>query len=183
MDIVLVQKDIIKIKGKHSSLVIGTPEAGAIRTKTQADAVLLLERDGSFDFSKVENSRLFIKGQGEYEIAGIKISAFLTNDDLIYDMRVDNLDILLGATGAVKKVKDKLKEEKIAIFYTNSSIDESVITAIEPNVAVFYGEKAEDAVKILGKSAKHLQKYSTTLEKLPAEMEVVLLGESSYSSA
>lgn len=177
MDIILLSKNIIKIKGKHSSVIVGVPTAdgNSIKTKTPSDAVMLLKRKEEFDFSKVENHRLFIRGPGEYEIAGIKISAFAANDDLIYDMRVDNLDILLGSADAVKKVKDKLKEEKIAIFYTNSGIDESIITAIEPNIAVFYGEKAADAIKILGKSAKPLQKHSTTLEKLPTEMETVLL--------
>lgn len=176
MDIILISKNIIKIKGKHSSLVIGAPEAEAIRAKTQADAVLLLKRDSNFDFSKIEGQRLFIKGPGEYEIAGIKISVFVASNDLIYDMRVDNLDILLGSANAILKVKDKLKEEKIVIFYTNSDIDQSIITAIEPNIAVFYGEKAQEAIKILGKSVNPVQKYSTTIEKLPTEMETVQLG-------
>ncbi|MDO8657750.1 MAG: hypothetical protein Q7K55_03350 [Candidatus Levybacteria bacterium] len=177
MDITLIQKDIIKIKGKHSAVVIGIGmfDSEALRTKTAADAVLLLKRNGNFDFSKVEEQRLFIKGPGEYEISGIKISSSLEGEDLCYEIQMDGLQALVSSTDLIKSNKEKIKGSKAAILYVNSDIDQSLITVLESNILLLYGEKAGDALKILNKEVKPVQKFSITPEKLPEEMEVVHL--------
>lgn len=176
MDIALIQKDIIKIKGKHSAVIVGVPDTEQLKTKTPADAVLLLKRTGSFDSSKVEGSRLIIKGPGEYEISGVKISAISAENDLSFDIEIDGLNMFLGSISGLKKIKDKLKEENIAVVYSDLENDSSVITTLTPRVVVFYGERAEESIKTLGKTVNPVSKYSTTPEKLPAEMEIVQLG-------
>lgn len=175
MDITVVQKNIIKIKGKHSSLIVGGVDNEPLKTKTQGDAMLFLKKDTNFEDSKIEGCRLIIKGPGEYEISGVKISVILAEENLVYDLEIDGLNIFLGTINGVKKIKDKLKEEKVAILYADSESDSSIITALTPRIAIFYGEKAADMIKTLGKAANPVSKYSTTLEKLPGEMEVVHL--------
>lgn len=176
MDIALVQKNIIRIKGKRCALLVGgVLENEQLKIKTAVDAVLSLRKDLDLDTSKVEGCRLIIIGPGEYEISGVKISAISVEEDLVYDIEIDGLDMFLGTINGVRKIKDKLKEEKVAILYADSESDSSIITALTPRIAIFYGEKAADSIKTLGKTVSPISKYSTTLEKLPGEMEVVHL--------
>ncbi|OGH42222.1 MAG: hypothetical protein A3H79_02435 [Candidatus Levybacteria bacterium RIFCSPLOWO2_02_FULL_36_8b] len=175
MDITVVSKNIIRIKGKHCALLIGMSNSDSLKTKTSADCLLLLNKAGSFDTSKVDGLRLLIKGPGDYEVAGVKISVTDQDSELVYNLQIDGMDLLLGSTDSLAKIKDKLKQCNALILYANSDIDSALITAIEPRVAVFYGEKAIDCVKILGKVALPVSKITLSTEKLPAEMETVYL--------
>lgn len=177
MDISILSKNSIKIKGKSASLIFAMPStesalSGSLKTKTPADAVLLLSRAGEFDTGKVENQRVLIKGPGDYEISGAKISSFSSNDDVIYTLIIDNLEIVLTTTDALKRVKEKVNGD-IVVLYANSDVDQSLITAVEPRIAVFYGEKAKECITLLGKEAKPVPKLSVTAEKLPAELETI----------
>lgn len=180
MDVSILSKNSIKIKGKKAAFIVGAPmEKGglefSIKNKVAADAVLLLNRTGIFDTSKIEEQRVVIKGPGDYEISGAKVSALNTNNDLVYIIHIDGIDALLGSTDAVKRIKEKINEQKVAILYSNSEIDQSLITAIEPKAAVFFGEKAEECLKALGKEIKPVAKFSVSADKMPAEMEIALL--------
>lgn len=175
MDITLVQKNIIKIKGKHSGVVVGMSGSEALKTKTAADCVLLLNRHGDFDDSKIEEKRVVIKGPGEYEISGIKISSSSEGEGLCYQIQMDGLNVLVSSTETIKLNKEKIKDSKVAILYVNSDIDQSLITVLESNILLLYGEKARDGLKILNKEVKPVQKFGVTPEKLPEEMEIVLL--------
>lgn len=175
MDIAVVSKNIIRIKGKRSALLIGIADSDSLKTKTSADCALLLNRVGSFDVSKAEGCRLLIKGAGDYEVGGTKISVTDQDNELIYNLQIDGMDLLLGSTDSIAKIKDKLKQCNVLILFANSDIDSALITTIEPRVAVFYGEKASDALKVLGKECKPVPKFSVVAEKLPAEMETILL--------
>lgn len=181
MEIAILSPNCLKIKGKNSAIIID-PET--LKAKNPADAVILLKEDEEFDASKIEGSRLLIKGPGEYEFAGVKVTSLKVGDDLICEIHIDGLDILMGKTEGVEKIKDKLKESQISILYVNEKFDPALITAIEPRIAVFYGENANEAVKGLGKSSaeeagetvKPVSKFAIKLENLPEEMEIVLLG-------
>lgn len=174
MEISYISPNCIKIKGKHSSLIIDP--SSDLRSKVGADAIVLLCNFNDFNPNKIEDYRVLIKGEGEYEIAGIKISAARVDNNLIYNCQIDGINLLLAKTSTLEGIVDKLKEYEITVLNAESEINESLITSLEPKVALFYGEKAKEALKILGKEIKPVSKYVTTREKLPEETEVVLLS-------
>lgn len=172
MEISLLSQDCIKIKGKSSSVVI---DPSTLRTKTPTDAVLML-KDSEFNTPKVENFRVLIKGPGEYEFSGMRVQVV----DHIYDFFVDGIKIILGRTSELERIKGEMKEHDIALLHADSSFDQSLITTIEPRIAIFYGGNAKSALKsCLGPTraaVKPVSKFLTKKESLPEEMEMVLLG-------
>lgn len=172
MEVALLDKTSLRIKSKHTNFVVDP--LGKL-SKTPTDAVLILSGD-SVDLSKVMDYRVVIKSPGEYEVGGIKISAIDMDGSTVYGLTIDNVDILLAKTSSVTKVSEKLKEYQIAIFNVDSEINQTVVTALGSRVVILYGEKATDAAKTLGKEdAQVLQKFSAAEDKLPEEMQVVLL--------
>lgn len=172
MEVALLDKTSLRIKSKHTNFVVDPFEK---LSKTPTDAVIILSGKNA-DLSRVTDYRVVIKSPGEYEVGGIKISAIDLDGSTVYVLTVDNVDILLAKTSSVTKVSEKLKEYQIAIFNVDSEINQTVVTALEPRVVILYGEKATEAAKALGKvDAQVLQKFSAAEDKLPEEMQVVLL--------
>lgn len=171
MDVTLLEKNSLKIRGKHAGLVVNPV------VKTTADAVLLLGNAPEVNTSKVEGQRLVIEGAGEYEISGAKISAFGSKKDLAYEIALDGLDVFLANGETLKKSHDAKRECQVLILYSDSLSDESLITALSPSLVVLYGEKAQEAAKTLGKESlgPAEKKFSITADKLPEEMKVVVL--------
>jgi len=172
MEVALLDKTSLRIKSKHTNFVVDPFEK---LSKISTDAVLILSGD-NIDLSKVTDYRVVIKSPGEYEVGGIKISAIDLDGATVYGLTVDSVDILLAKTSSVTKISEKLKEYQIAIFNVDSEINQTVVTALEPRVVILYGEKATAAAKALGKEdAQVLQKFSAGEDKLPVEMQVVVL--------
>lgn len=174
MEITLLSPNCIKIKGKNSSAIV---DPVTLRTKTPSDAVILLKKDEKYDASKIEGARVVLEGPGEYEFSGVKVVA-MGEKNTVYSMNVDGIEALVGNIEGIEKYKEKLKEHSIIIFFADSKFNDSLITALEPKVAIFYGENAQEAVDSLGKAetVKPVSKYSIKPENLPEEMETVLLG-------
>lgn len=176
MDVVLLDKNSIKIKGKNSSFVV---DPASKMPKVSADAVLLLEDDREgLDATRVDDYRILLKGQGEYEVGGIKISGQKSDNSFIYSLDVDSLGILLGRTSALNKSHQEAKDYKVLILNVDSDIDQALITSFEARLIILYGEGADKkSGKTLGKGeVESVKKISVTNEKLPAEMQVIILG-------
>lgn len=171
MEISKVSEDCIKIKGKHASLVIDPTRT--LRTKTPADFVLSFNAKNLLDTAKVENFRLVISGSGEYEIGGIKISGSRIEDDLAYQIFVDNVDIMLVNATSIEKAKDKLSSHQILLINANEKIDIAKLITLEPRVLILYGEMSED---IEGEGISKTSKFAVTKDKLPDTAETVILS-------
>lgn len=170
MDIQLLDKETLKVKSKHSTLVINPTSS---MSKTEADAtVFLSEKSPNY---KVEGARVSIKGPGEYEVGGIKVTGLRVEGENVFSFDVDGVKVLVGKVSAVAKIIDKIPEVEVVILDVDEQND-SLLTKIEPRVLIFYGEGKEDLLKKLGKTSSSVSKYSTNLEKLPEEMEVINLG-------
>ncbi len=71
----------------------------------------------------------------------------------------------------------KLKEHNIVIVDCYDVGSATFITSLAQNVVIFYGEKASEVASSFGKeNVKQMNKYSSTKDKLPAEVETVLLA-------
>ncbi|MCL5438732.1 MAG: hypothetical protein M1268_01945 [Patescibacteria group bacterium] len=175
MEIALISKDALKIKGKHASLALDPgPD---LRTKTVVDAILLLDKNEENNFPKIEGQRVVISGPGSYEAGKIKISGISSGGDLMYSVRVDGIEMLLSKASAIKKIQDTERDYDIVVLNADSLIEESLITSLSPKTVVLYGEKSEEMSKAFGESSlEKVNRYQTTLEKLPKEMEIVLFG-------
>lgn len=178
MEISLVSPESLKLKGKSASLIID-PDS-SIRSKIPADGAVLLTTEGNYDISKVEDCRLVVKGPGEYEIGKVKISSLSFGSDLVYSFFIDNIRIFVVKSEVLdknsQKLKDNFSDSQILVLNANSVIDQAKIAELTPQVVVLYGEKAAEIAKSLGKENESVGKFSITADKLPQELEVVVLG-------
>lgn len=171
MEIALLTKSGLRIKGKQAALAIDPQD------KATYEAVLLLSRAPE-EVTK-QDSTILITGAGEYEIGGIKINCMRSETDLLYSITVDGVDILVGKLNVLEKMQHKLKEHNIVVVNCAEEGGASFITSLTENVVMFYGEKASEISSSFGKeNVKTMNKYSSTKDKLPAEVETVLLATS-----
>lgn len=170
MDITLLNPQSVKIKGKHITFVVGTPQ-----TSTTADAVLFLANPkGKLH---VEEARLLLQAPGEYEIGGTKITAIGAGAEIAYFLKVDGIDVCVLCSSAGQKIVENAKECKVAIMFDTDTVQDTLVTALSPQVLVLFGDNAREGAKVLGKEdVIPTKKYTTALEKLPTEMEVVVLA-------
>jgi hypothetical protein len=169
MEVSYIAKTGLKIKGKQATIGVDP------RDKEGYNGVILL--DESVDPQSVDVDSMIMQGPGEYEIGGIKISATRSGDNTVYSLNVDNVDVLVGKIAAIEKVQQKLKEHHLAVLCTDTVVDSSFATGLATNAVMFYGEKAPEVVKNLTtETVKQMPKYQTTREKLPSEMETILLA-------
>ncbi len=166
MDVSILIDDTIRIRSKKATFVIDPKGSGKI--KTQADAVIFLSDVSDFDLSIVEGARVSIKGVGEYETSGVKISGFGGGADVFYIMQIDGMEVYLGKLDFLKKPNENIKECSVAIINIDNTFDASMLTALSPKVAILYGKGVPE------KSAA-VQKFQIAFEKLPPELEVVWL--------
>jgi len=172
MEIVPLTKVSVKIKGKRASLIIDPDNT--LRSKNEADAVVLLNRKNEFDTTKIEGFRAILQGPGEYEVGGIKISGTKAGKHLVYRLHIDTISVAITNISAIDSAKDLLTDYQVLIFYTDANVDPSAIATLEPNVVIVYGEQAKE---MLGKNdAASISKFSATREKLPEKMEMILLS-------
>lgn len=168
MEISRISKTSLRIKGKNAVLAVDP------REKLESNAALLLSR--SFDRVNTTGSEIVINGPGEYETGGVKITGVINETDLAYSMDVDSVSILLGRLTTFEKLHNKLKEANILVVNCDVITDASFLTALSTNVIIFYGDKATEIGREFGQeNIKHLPKYVSTIDKLPTEVETVIL--------
>jgi len=174
MEIAIIDKNTIRVKTKKTTFII---DPIASTPKTSADAILLLQKSKG-DLQRVTDYRLVIDGPGEYELGGVKISAFKTDGELAYGLIGDGVETVIGESSALNKLADKFQEKTIAVINMNEELNESVITTIEPRIVIFYGEKASEGVKSAGKDSAGVEKtkkINIAENKMPEEMQVAIL--------
>ena len=174
MDIVLLGSKSLKLKGKRSTIVVNPT---AQLQKTEAEAILLLDNYEDQSFSKIEGQRIVIDGPGEYEVSGIKISATKANGGIVYLADIDNVKVLIGQGNSIERIYDKVGNCNIVVVDSDKEFDYGILPKIEPSVILIYGEKKEEVGKSLGKvDVPKISKFSVSAEKLPEDLQVLLLG-------
>ncbi len=170
MEIALLSSTTTRLKGKLASLVI---DPVVSKAKIQAEGILLLTQKETD--VEVEGSRLTMSGPGEYEVGGVKITAVKQEASISYYLSLDSVSILV-ATASSLKGKESLRDVDVALLFADSLADTSALATVAGGVAIFYGPQAAENIKALGKEVQPINKYVTTKDKLPAEMEAVLLA-------
>lgn len=169
MEVALVAPTTIRLKGKLATLLV---DPVATRGKQQAEAALLLNL--SKTDAEIEGLRLTMAGPGEYEVSGVKITGIRNEAGILYYLTLDNVKLLVGAASSLKG-KESLRDVDIAVLLAEGLVDQSALATVADSVAIFYGPQTQENAKVLGKEAQSVNKYVITKEKLPQEMEVVIL--------
>lgn len=173
MEITTLSESSVKVKGKQSAFAIN-PTVG--RAKIVASTAVFFGRLPSpFDIKSFEEEPLVIQGPGEYEVGGIKFSGSRVGDSFTYRIVVDGVDILAAKTSSLVKTKESSTEYDILLLEADSLADQSVVTALNPSVIIFYGEKKEENAKAMGKEGNAVSKFSITRDKLPNETQIITL--------
>lgn len=168
MEIALLTKSGLRIKGKQASIAIDPQD------KSTYEAVLILSKTPE-EVSKQEDT-IIITGAGEYEIGGIKVNCLRSESDLVYSIIVDGVEVLVGKLDVLEKMQHKLKEHNIVVVNCAAQGSASFITSLAENVVMFYGDQAKEIASSLGKeNVQAVAKYSSTKDKLPTEVETILL--------
>lgn len=167
MEISSISKSALRIKGKNAVLAVDPSD------KSEYNAALLLGNATSLNTTGAE---IAISGPGEYETGGIKITGIRSEDSMVYSLTVESVSVLVGKLNTLEKLHTKLKEANILVINCENAADASFLTSLVTNIIIFYGEKAAEVSKSLGhENVKILSKYATTIDKLPAEVEAVIL--------
>ena len=179
MEISLVYKNCLRIKGKHATFVIdpassaGKP-GGKLANDYNATIIMAHPRESLY----LQSESVVIDGPGEYEIAGVKMSAIRDRDGgVVYTMIVDEVEIQIGKISSLEKLQNKLKEQNVVVAFGDTEANASLISSLASNVIIFYGDHASELASSVGKAdVASVSKYSVTHDKLPQEVETVVLG-------
>lgn len=172
MDISIVGKNSIKIKGKLVTFIV---ESSKEIPKTQGDAIILLNGIDNIDTGRVIDARVIINGAGEYEVKGAKISGAKTPEGILYKLLIDDLTIIAGRTAESKT--EGFSACQIAVINVDGEFNESFVTSLEPKITVIYGNSKIEGAKTLGlDNVTLVPKITITKDKLPEKMEIIALG-------
>lgn len=186
MEITKLTGSAIKIKGKKATFLVDVLDT----KKTEANAYLFLRED-AMQVGYLRDT-LLINAPGDYEVSGVKLSVTKIGDALFYEMMIDGMKVLLANASKLASGKDKLDEQQMLVLFADGVIDQSTITNFSPVIAVTYGDKAaelsaslgkglgkkdaEDATASVDAEIKPVDKYVVASDKLPTELQVVLLA-------
>lgn len=192
MDIYFLGLTALRLKGKKTTLVVDpfTKESAKIipggrQVKfeaTEADGVLITSKHVShISADQVNNYRVVIDGPGEYELGGATIVGIPVFDQTTYYVKMDGINLLhLGGLRQSFTDSDLDKFPSIDILFiavTKEAAD--IIAKLEPKIVIpLHFDEAALALflKAIGKEGiKPISKLTITKEKLPSEMEVVVL--------
>jgi hypothetical protein len=168
MEIAIIPQASLRIKGKQMTLGVDQVD------KTNSRGTIILHANPK-DLKQIEDN-VIINGAGEYEVGGIKINGTRSGQHVVYGMNVDGVEILIGKISALDSMQHKLKEHHIVVSLCDEIVTASFLTSLASNVVIFYGPKAAEISQAFGKdTVKPMPKYQTTKDKLPAEVETVIL--------
>ena len=136
MDISIVGENNVKLKGKQATFIVDPSKE---MPKTSADAIILLNGSRNIDVGRVTDYRIIINGSGGYEVGGVKISGTKTSKGTLYRLSIDDISIILGSITDAKM--EGFNVFQIAVVNTTEDFNESSITALEPKMAILYGDK------------------------------------------
>lgn len=167
MEIALLNKSALRLKGKSASFVVNPQDA------ISANAALFL--DDSYPEVASEDS-VMLQGAGDYEIGGVKITGFRGSKGIFYSMSIDGIDVVVGTIENLAAMQHKVKEHNLVVVRCDEPASASFLTSLATNVVLFYGAKAEEVATSFEKdNLKQTNKYTIAAGKLPTEVETVLL--------
>src|SRR5258708_1032553 len=172
MEVTTISENAVKIRGKYTALAINPSD---IKTKIAVSSALFFNRlHNTLSAKSFEEEPLVIQGPGDYAVGGVKVFGSKAGQSFTYKITIDGNNILAAKTSSLTKAKESVTEYDILILESDSIADQSVLTALNSKVIVFYGEQKAENIKAMGKETPAVSKYSVTKEKLPTETQVII---------
>ncbi len=169
MEFAVLPKGGIRIKGKQATLVVGSSDVSV-----GVNALLLYTYDETGE--SIKEDVLVIDGPGDFEVSSIKISTYRNGPDLAHSFSMDGIDVVIGKITALERMQSKLGEHQIVVIFADTVSDPSFASTLVTNTLVFYGDKGKEVAEKVAKGAlQEVPKYVVTMDKLPVEVETVLL--------
>jgi len=175
MDITPLGHSSFRIKGKLASVVT---DPYTFPKHIEADIVTASQKQ---EVAMIDGNPYVINGPGEYEVKGVALVGISTGANTIYRIEIDGVAIVhLGALdrSLTATEVDELDGVHILMVPITFAQVGTVINEIEPMIIIpmNYEKPQLDAfLKEIGKEAVAQQKLNVTKDKLPAEMQVVVL--------
>lgn len=170
MEITSVSSTSLRIKSKQATIVVNPHDASA----TYSAAVIFQTEATKL---KIAKDILVVNGPGEYEVGGLKISGTRYDENVVYTFVVDEVWVLLVDNKTLAKYHQKLQDMDIVIVSINSEEDPSVATNVANAAVLYIGDKANEVVTKYSKEGlTKTNKFSTTKDKLPTEVQQILLS-------
>lgn len=169
MEIAYLSSISLRIKSKQATVVVNPMD----KVTSYSAAVIFQLSEAK---TKASSDVLIINGPGEYEVGGIKISGTNYEGNVAYTLVVDDVRVLLVDTKTLAKYHQKLQDMDIVVVAVTSDDDLSVATNVAGSAVLYTGEKAEEVVnKTIKEGVTKANKFSTTKDKLPTEVQQILL--------
>lgn len=173
MEIQILSEGSLRIKSKRAAFVVDPADKSTRQSQDYAAAIVMARPVEELNISA---EAVVIDRPGEYEIGGIKMNAVRADTGVLFSPVVDGIEVLLGKLSTLEKTQHKLKEQHMVIVCADEEINASFVSSLATGVVVFYGKYAKEAARSLGKDdIKNVSKYSISLEKLPSEVETIVL--------
>ena len=169
---VSIQKDGLRLKSKLALFGINP----TTKVPGMNAVAFLSEKD-----STQVNEGVILSGPGEYEIGGVKISGIRSGENTVYDFILDGVSVLVGRILPLEKLQNKVKEADIVILVADDPTikDVAFATSIATSVLMVYGPEAKTLIEAMSKdTTQTMNKFSSTKDKLPQEMQTILLAAS-----
>ena len=173
MDVSVLPGDALKIKGKQALFYVNASEK-----VSDANAVVYLTGNHVKPDSEAV---VVIDGPGDYEIGGVKLSGIRSGEDIVYSFIFDGINIMIGKIAPIEKIQHKVKEHDVVIIAPDeqSPTNASFVTGLATNYLVAVGKDGKKLVDSFGvENPVTTTKLSMTKDKLPQEMQTVLLAGS-----
>ncbi len=132
MEISLVNKTSVKLKGKNASVVIDPT------SKTEADIVLATKALDSLTIDKVEGVRLIISGPGEFEAGGISITGKASKGTTTYHI-LDNSKVVFATSNGIAQVPDD-EEFDCLLIEVMGDLKEDAFASVNAKCVVLFGD-------------------------------------------
>jgi hypothetical protein len=163
MDITYLGQNGFRIKGKSRTVILdGDNKSEVVIKSEEADKIFKID------------------GPGEYETGGVSVIGIAHESKTIFVIEMENLRI-----AHFMKLEQKLSQEQVEeigeidILIMDLTLGMELAKQIDPWVVIPVsenGDKMIDFLKQMGKpDLPAIPKYSVTFERLPEEMQVIVL--------
>lgn len=169
MEVAILPQNALKLKSKQAVFFVNP-------TGKIADANALLFLSPS---SGANEEHVVIDSPGEYEIGGVKISGTKAGNESVFSLLLDGIDVMIGKLSAIEKIQHKIKEHSMVVVSADESAssDAAFITGLATSMLVAFGSNGKAVIESLAKGdTQVINKVSVTKDKLPAEMQTILLA-------
>lgn len=173
MEISVLPGNIIKLKTKLASFLINPTEK-----VSDASGAIFFSTDHKLQ--SAENV-VVIDGPGDFEIGGVKFSGISSGSEVVYSFLLDGVDVMIGKIESLDKIQHKVKEHDAVIVCTDGTPPgaSAFVTGLATSYVMAVGNDGKALIDSFGKeNPQELNKITITKDKLPTEMETIILTDS-----